>query len=242
MSLDPVQLRLDNAAMPDRRCGGCGYLLTGLAPEGECPECGIAYRADELVLCGWAGKGRETIANVPTSRLALSVLAVSPYLWIIGLLEFFAYHRVRGIVYLSTAAAFSFPYLWRRWFVLGTADHPCFVVISPRGFQQRDGPGEFRPLPWISGGEPEVIAIKGGGYLLNINDPRGAGRGYLVSLQFECSPLQADNLRLLLCSMRNGLPFRPKTESDSAFDDRVTPANSPRAPSNPAAPPVGGWK
>ncbi|HEY2587452.1 MAG TPA: hypothetical protein VGI81_17030 [Tepidisphaeraceae bacterium] len=40
------------------RCMRCGYCLETLAPEGTCPECGIAYDQQTIVLSGtWSGNG-----------------------------------------------------------------------------------------------------------------------------------------------------------------------------------------
>lgn len=58
------------ADLPPRVCGGCGYPLTGLPDDGQCPECGSSYGRDQVVLAGWAIGAHETIANFGTPSQA----------------------------------------------------------------------------------------------------------------------------------------------------------------------------
>lgn len=42
--------------MPDGRCHRCGYALSGLPPEGACPECGTSYTPETAArLRPWPG-------------------------------------------------------------------------------------------------------------------------------------------------------------------------------------------
>ena len=43
------------------QCPDCGYLLTGLPEQGICPECGLAYGPDLLVLYGWERKSKPVL-------------------------------------------------------------------------------------------------------------------------------------------------------------------------------------
>ena len=61
-------------------CPACGYALEGLAPEGVCPECGVAYDQTEVVLHGY-GAGRR--GDVATARPGVAVAVGASYVLVV---------------------------------------------------------------------------------------------------------------------------------------------------------------
>lgn len=62
-------------------CPACGYALVGLPAAGRCPECGTAYRSDEVILYGWACGSRASVEN--SRGLTLVWKLVGPTAWLL---------------------------------------------------------------------------------------------------------------------------------------------------------------
>jgi hypothetical protein len=130
-AIDP--LRLD-------RCPDCGYLLTGLPEHGICPECGFAYRADMIVLYGWAGKGRgDESTRRPTLSYWLGAVVAS----VLILLLFNIFGALLLVVYWGWM-------IHRRRRYLHDAPAPVQLRLFAEGFGQRNGIGPVELHPWRS--------------------------------------------------------------------------------------------
>src|SRR5690242_10129098 len=60
---------------PDR-CPDCGYLFTGLPDAGTCPECGIEYDPETIVLYGYK-TGHRSAVTLPFSNAMAVLLAIA---------------------------------------------------------------------------------------------------------------------------------------------------------------------
>jgi hypothetical protein len=62
-------------------CGNCGYLLAGLAVQGNCPECGQPFDRHTLILFGTAGRSTSNGYNAGPWALSISLLLSALVLW-----------------------------------------------------------------------------------------------------------------------------------------------------------------
>lgn len=63
-------------------CAGCGYALQGLASPGSCPECGLRFDEQTLVMIGIPRRGSTTS---PMRRVLWGVVLVGGVVWLNGL-------------------------------------------------------------------------------------------------------------------------------------------------------------
>ncbi|MBC8105606.1 MAG: hypothetical protein H7Z14_03370 [Anaerolineae bacterium] len=129
-------------ALELQRCPECGYSLTALPTSGNCPECGFAYEPSLFVLYGWAAGQRATVASASRGRLVWLTIV-----WpIVLLLAYFdGFRRLSqgrfsfGAVFLlAMLIAWVWAFIKRREAVQ-IHGAPSMLLLSPRGFEQRDG-------------------------------------------------------------------------------------------------------
>jgi hypothetical protein len=183
----------------DRLCGHCGYFLTGLSPEGNCPECGENYVADEMIIPGWAAGPHEGVTNAPPKNVWRVTILSSCCLWI-QVINLLAHHRLDWALALAGSdAAFLAWLFYRRRMLLSQFGCTAHLRLSPRGFAQREGFGTVKLLPWTRDLRIELSPKHGRNYLLT-----GSRAGhfflhkrtqYPISFQFECSSEQANRLK-----------------------------------------------
>ena len=142
---DPTPVQEDVPA--ERRCPDCGYLLIGLRPEGICPECGLAYDDQEIVLHGWPPGQAPAWGDTRTGQLVLGGLIVGVITLIAILTDKFSLPGIMGIFLLAVliVAAVIFD---RHRQIRRQAESPRRVEATSFGVGQRDGPGTIRLKRW----------------------------------------------------------------------------------------------
>lgn len=142
-SQDPVvdPLHLD-------RCPDCGYLLTGLPEHGVCPECGLAYDREMIVLYGRpAGRliGMMVPAGLPVDIMpiipvALIALAIPLLVSLVG--------HAGLLIGMLTACVAGAGYLWRRRAASRGMPGPMQLRLCREGFALRRGLGPAAIQRW----------------------------------------------------------------------------------------------
>jgi hypothetical protein len=125
-------------------CPECGYNLNGLPDQGTCPECGIAY-GHEIVLLGWGVGSYATIANrriTPRFKFAivLYALLVLPALWL----------GWPGAAFLLLMYAPIGLAAYLRYHALARAAAPVQLRLSSQGYSVRLGCGRPKWQTWES--------------------------------------------------------------------------------------------
>ena len=153
------------------KCPACGYALEGLAPEGVCPECGVAYDQSEVVLHGYgAGRNFDVATARPRAALALGVAYAVVVAWSI---RSFVRSGLRDAGELLWPALLAVMLAWSIW-KRSTTNMPGLVQVrlSSRGAVQVNNPVAGREkagklTPWREIGEvrirpagPETVRIR----------------------------------------------------------------------------------
>jgi len=131
-------------------CPACGYALEGLAREGVCPECGVAYDQTEVVLHGY-GAG----VNMATSRpgWAIAMAATYSLIVVLGVHGWIRQGRrdSRDLFWPAVLAVCLAWSVWKR--ATGSMPGLVQVRLSARGAVQVNNPTPVRVkagtvVPW----------------------------------------------------------------------------------------------
>jgi len=182
-------------------CGDCGYRLDGLPPAGQCPECGGAYRSDQVVLFGWAGGTMAHAANSRRGRMTafgfVKALAITGAVILVQ-------PRARGVffgvwVVVAMLAGWS-AYHFRRLRAAGTP--PVQLRLGPRGVVQRDGAGPPDSVePWEGQWRVRLTSPKPASHRLvmeRVPTEWLAVPGRAVDFEFDAGPTAVTALRHLV--------------------------------------------
>jgi hypothetical protein len=183
-------------------CGECGYRLEGLAAEGDCPECGAVYHPERIVIVGWGIGPLESTSNAPPDRFGHMMAVTVSFFVAVALFEFIRRRLDRGIAALAWAALTTAFEWFGRWYSHAGADPTCHARIFPEGFGQRNGFGKCGLKRWRTAGRVTLGPTSNGRYRLQI--PSNATILTPVSIEFECSKLQAVWLRGVIDGFRKG--------------------------------------
>jgi hypothetical protein len=205
----PESLRL-------KLCPDCGYSLTGLPVEGQCPECGFKYHSDIIVLYGWATGPHASVANARPWRAAW--LAFPALLYIL-LQLLIGTPRSYPLSFIIICGAWVVPLaygLWRRSRSIAEKMPPTQLRLQPDGFAQRDGSG---PPPLTLWQPNQEVAIAHN-IRLQVNVKREpkpwwkfVKNEFLVQFECEAPPETANDLRETL--ERWGIIGRKKHSASS---------------------------
>jgi hypothetical protein len=190
----PDPLRLD-------RCPDCGYLLTGLPEQGICPECGVAYNPEMIVLYGWATRVR---GNESTARRGPGWWVSSIAGWLILLLLFNIVGAVLLVVWLIGSS-------YRRRRLLTDAPAPVQVRLFPEGFGQRDGVGPVKLRRWRANKRQLIFELVGPGRC-RIRSWRHfqlvLWRSGVIDFEFDCDAETADRIQKKIKQWRGAVTTR----------------------------------
>lgn len=128
-----------------RRCGECGYELTGLAESGKCPECGTAFRAGEMVMFGWSEAGN--LSTVPPGTLGWMIGSYLASLCL-GLIMMGAIESWLGLAGVLIAASLVLVRVLQRYWLWQDSPGPIQARFGPAGFGSRVGFGGLKLTPW----------------------------------------------------------------------------------------------
>lgn len=151
-------------------CGGCGYDLAGLPEGGLCPECGLPYAPNALVLPATKPTIRTEQTRTPIARLrryAIALYIVLVALLMQGFIIFiFMYGFIAGLIVLAAVVAAGIGlYMTGK-----PADRygKCELHITSQGVtirplekKKRESPAEPEFHPWPD--EPLSLFIKRAG-------------------------------------------------------------------------------
>ncbi len=206
----PVPADVLAACFQPAACPGCDYALTGLAPAGQCPECGLAYGPPEVWLYGTATGSLALPGRVVLARRSLWAAVLAVPFAAVGLMQ--AWVRTgladhwRWLPWVAAGLFVGIGYRLRR---AGT--RPVQVLLTPGGVLQAPrGPGRTARAgltPWR--------AVRGA-RLATLSDGRlhvwiGAGdsplkpRWEYVNALVRCPPEAAVALRQRIAGWRAGL-------------------------------------
>lgn len=171
-------------------CPQCGYCLDGLPDRGFCPECGLPYSPDLLVLYG-SGYDKRTGWGKVLTYAYLGVM-----LFIIFISAGFPVLN-RPWVLTAVLLAFTFTLAAYRRIIRRGMPAETQLRLSPQGFVQRDGIGEAKLMPWAKHHKVELVPRwLGSGYVLKV---RGRATRFIldhpVQFAFEADAETARTIR-----------------------------------------------
>lgn len=211
------------ADLPDRRCGYCGYLLTGLSGTGRCPECGNAFDAREIVLFGWGLNRRSDAVHVksPAKSLALFFLATF-WLWFQPLLGMFVggflWPRWMYWLYLTMFVVYAAFYLFRRTSIQRSDHGSVQLRMSPWGFGHCMGYGSPKKMRlWTDDYSIDLKATRRQSWRLLIKHRRAwVGIYPNIDFEFEATQEQADALLRKMIAWRDAAAQLTSTSTGGA--------------------------
>jgi hypothetical protein len=129
------------------QCCQCGYSLIGLPSDTVCPECGTPAQPDVISLSGWWVGDQANLATMRPARFVFNLAVLSAVIgWI---LYRHGWRRPTLVGFVGVAWLASVVWqVWRRYEQSEGGDPPVRLRISPRGFEQRLGPGPLKLRPW----------------------------------------------------------------------------------------------
>lgn len=130
------------------RCPDCGYLLEGLPEQGICPECGFAYRADMIVLYGWAAGSRANASNARGWTFVWCLVVGDMYL-LLQICQHLLTRDLWGVaLFLGVLIVCNGWLLYRRRNALQDIPRPEQLRLFSEGISQQTGVGKARLVPW----------------------------------------------------------------------------------------------
>jgi hypothetical protein len=191
-------------------CPGCRYSLTGLPPDGVCPECGEVYEAGDVVLPGWACGNDATLLT--GNRRAVTGIVLLNGFNPLGPL-------MRGLVegkwtsFLLWSALIAWAVWWRH---TRPRAGPIEVQLTARGFRavpNLEALSHPTLVPWDAIAVVEVQRVDGDRRRLRLRRPTAWWK-------LEMPPLDAevrltDQQAAALCRRIEGWRNIPKPESSA---------------------------
>jgi hypothetical protein len=199
---DPIPTKVRQRCPPV--CVQCEYLLYGLSADARCPECGAEIDLSVITIDGWSAN------SLPTMRPRTLILiggALVLYL-LLFISDTGVIHRgfdimssplfamiLAGLLVVAGIAI-------RFWFSSGPASVPVRLRLSPKGFEQRTGPGPLKLTPWRptmlvsalderKGRQSLYVAWSGSRFLPRI-------RQYPIAFEFNADAAMAKQLQVLV--------------------------------------------
>jgi hypothetical protein len=126
-------------------CVQCDYSLIGLPAGSRCPECGAEIDESVISLQGWS----------PRSWATMRPREIALFSGAIVVMLFFSFaesgHVLESLPLLLAVVVFlgitGFSFV-RYWLSSPDSSMPVRLRLSPKGFEQRIGPGPLKLMPW----------------------------------------------------------------------------------------------
>ncbi len=154
-------------------CARCAYSLRGLSDGGRCPECGLEFGPDVLILWGRGGaeiRGRRA-PRIFQHVASFFVTGITGIFIFLGRGTLAAPAQDRVVMALIIAmAVFLMVWMWWQNWRLWQGRHGWQVRISAEGYGTRPGRGNIRRRAWKGDEEIDFSRLKNGKYAFMIRD------------------------------------------------------------------------
>lgn len=167
-----------------RRCGGCGYALTGLGASGVCPECAYPFSESELILYGWSAGNSATFATGSPKSMKWLWIGIA-FFAVINLDKAIMYVREDNFLYAACALGIIVVigfHVWRRASISSGFGMNAKLLLSPEGYSQVASNTKFRIARWKLQDRIELSALPAG---IRIQVHRSVFIGITTLVDFE---------------------------------------------------------
>jgi hypothetical protein len=194
-------------------CTRCGYALEGLPPIGRCPECGLAYSPNRIVIFGRAQGRNKTFDGRFSLLTFIYFVLITAYL----VADHAIGRRYSDTIQIALATLIFGGAIWRRHLARRDMPAESQVHLSPNGYGFRDGLGDVTIEPWQPANHVRIRALLRDSYRLQIKASTRWFSPDLLDFVFQSDEPTAVEIANRIEQFRHGT----KVERDFALNDLV---------------------